>query len=167
MSNNTTFEIESLGVLTPRPVEIGESNEAQLRFFAANIKNVTDTKIGDTITEVSRSCVAALPGFEARPSRSSSPVCTRSIRMSTPCCATRWSCDSTIPPSFLSQRVPFRAGLRLSLRLFRPAPHGDYSRSGWSAVDLDPITTPPAVRYRMTDGGRMKTTPRTARSNFD
>ena len=64
MSNNTTFEIESLGVLTPKPVEIGELTAGEVGFFAANIKNVADTKIGDTITEVSRPCVAALPGFE-------------------------------------------------------------------------------------------------------
>ncbi len=64
MSNNTTFEIESLGVLTPKPVEIGELTAGEVGFFAANIKNVADTKIGDTITEVSRPCAAALPGFE-------------------------------------------------------------------------------------------------------
>ena len=64
MSNNTTFEIESLGVLTPKPVEIAELTAGEVGFFAANIKNVADTKIGDTITEVARPCTEALPGFE-------------------------------------------------------------------------------------------------------
>ncbi len=64
MSNNTTFEVESLGVLTPKPVEIAELTAGEVGFFAANIKNVADTKIGDTITDVGRPCADALPGFE-------------------------------------------------------------------------------------------------------
>ncbi len=64
MSNNTAFEIESLGVLTPKPVEIAELTAGEVGFFAANIKNVADTKIGDTITDAVLPCAAALPGFE-------------------------------------------------------------------------------------------------------
>lgn len=64
MSNGTTFEVESLGVLTPKPVEIAELTAGEVGFFAANIKNVADTKIGDTVTEVARPCASALPGFE-------------------------------------------------------------------------------------------------------
>ncbi len=64
MSNNTSFEVESLGVLTPKPVEIAELTAGEVGFFSANIKNVADTKIGDTITDVTRPCAAPLPGFE-------------------------------------------------------------------------------------------------------
>ena len=55
---------KSLGVLTPKPVEIGELVAGEVGFFTATIKNVADTKIGDTITEDARPCAAALPGFE-------------------------------------------------------------------------------------------------------
>ncbi len=64
MSNGRVFEVESLGVLTPKPVEIGELVAGEVGFFTATIKNVADTKIGDTITEDARPCAAALPGFE-------------------------------------------------------------------------------------------------------
>jgi GTP-binding protein LepA len=64
MANGNVFEVESLGVLTPKPVEIGELSAGEVGFFVANIKNVADTKIGDTITDDKAPCASALPGFE-------------------------------------------------------------------------------------------------------
>jgi len=64
MSNSKSFEVESMGVLMPKPVEIGELTAGEVGFFAATIKNVGDTKIGDTVTEDSRPAAAPLPGFE-------------------------------------------------------------------------------------------------------
>ena len=64
MSNGHVFDVDSLGVLTPKPVEIEELSAGEVGFFSATIKNVADTKIGDTVTEDSRPAPAALPGFE-------------------------------------------------------------------------------------------------------
>jgi GTP-binding protein LepA len=64
MSNGTTYDIESMGVLCPKPVEIGELSAGEVGFFAATIKNVGDTRIGDTVTHDGRPAAAALPGFE-------------------------------------------------------------------------------------------------------
>jgi len=64
MSNGETFEVESLGVLTPKPVEIAELTAGEVGFFVANIKNVADTKIGDTVTDDERPSAAPLAGFE-------------------------------------------------------------------------------------------------------
>jgi GTP-binding protein LepA len=64
MSNGKSFEIESMGVLMPKPVEIAELRAGEVGFFAATIKNVGDTKIGDTVTDDGRPAGAALPGFE-------------------------------------------------------------------------------------------------------
>ena len=64
MSNGKSFEVESMGVLMPKPVEIGELMAGEVGFFAATIKNVGDTKIGDTVTEEARPAPAQLPGFE-------------------------------------------------------------------------------------------------------
>jgi GTP-binding protein LepA len=64
MSNGKSFEVESMGVLMPKPVEIGELLAGEVGFFAATIKNVGDTKIGDTVTEDARPAAAQLPGFE-------------------------------------------------------------------------------------------------------
>jgi GTP-binding protein LepA len=64
MSNGKSFEVESMGVLMPKPVEIGQLTAGEVGFFAATIKNVGDTKIGDTVTEDARPAPAQLPGFE-------------------------------------------------------------------------------------------------------
>lgn len=64
MSNGKAFEVESMGVLMPKPVEIGILTAGEVGFFAATIKNVGDTKIGDTVTEDARPAATQLPGFE-------------------------------------------------------------------------------------------------------
>ena len=64
MSNGKSFEVESMGVLMPKPVEIGQLIAGEVGFFAATIKNVGDTKIGDTVTDDARPAAAQLPGFE-------------------------------------------------------------------------------------------------------
>ena len=64
MSNGKSFEVESMGVLMPKPVEIGQLTAGEVGFFAATIKNVGDTKIGDTVTDDTRPASAQLPGFE-------------------------------------------------------------------------------------------------------
>jgi GTP-binding protein LepA len=64
MSNGKAFEVESMGVLMPKPVEIAELIAGEVGFFAATIKNVGDTRIGDTVTEDARPAAAQLPGFE-------------------------------------------------------------------------------------------------------
>jgi len=63
-SNGHVFQVETLGVLTPKPVEIDELVAGEVGFIVANIKNVADTKIGDTITDDDRPAIQALPGFE-------------------------------------------------------------------------------------------------------
>jgi GTP-binding protein LepA len=64
MSNGKAFEVESMGVLMPKPVEIGQLTAGEVGFFAATIKNVSDTRIGDTVTDEARPAAAQLPGFE-------------------------------------------------------------------------------------------------------
>ncbi len=64
MSNGKVFDVDSMGVLTPKPVAIGELTAGEVGFFVATIKNVADTKIGDTVTEDQRPCDAQLAGFE-------------------------------------------------------------------------------------------------------
>ncbi len=62
MSNGRQFEVESMGVM--KPVVLNELSAGEVGFFVATIKNVADTKVGDTITHVDRPCAEALPGFE-------------------------------------------------------------------------------------------------------
>jgi GTP-binding protein LepA len=64
MSNGKVFDVESMGVMTPKPVELEELSAGEVGFFVATIKNVADTKVGDTITSVENPAAEALPGFE-------------------------------------------------------------------------------------------------------
>ena len=64
MSNGKGFIVESMGVLMPKPVEIAELTAGEVGFFAATIKTVSDTRIGDTVTEEDRPAPEQLPGFE-------------------------------------------------------------------------------------------------------
>ena len=63
-SNGRVFDVETLGVLTPKPVEVDELHAGEVGFLIANIKNVADTKIGDTVTEDTAPALEPLPGFE-------------------------------------------------------------------------------------------------------
>jgi GTP-binding protein LepA len=62
--NGKVLEVETLGVLTPKPVEIDELVAGEAGFMIANNKTVSDTKIGDTITDDERPAIEPLPGFE-------------------------------------------------------------------------------------------------------
>ena len=63
-SNGRVFDVETLGVLTPKPVEVDELVAGEVGFLIANIKNVADTKIGDTVTDDGDPAIEPLPGFE-------------------------------------------------------------------------------------------------------
>jgi GTP-binding protein LepA len=64
MSNGRAFDVETLGVLTPKPVEVDQLTAGEVGFLSATIKNVADTKIGDTITDDAHPAIEPLPGFE-------------------------------------------------------------------------------------------------------
>ena len=64
MSNGKNYEIDSMGVLCPKPMEIAELRAGEVGFFAATIKTVADTKIGDTVTDAEAPAITQLPGFE-------------------------------------------------------------------------------------------------------
>ncbi|SMB92906.1 GTP-binding protein LepA [Thermanaeromonas toyohensis ToBE] len=63
MSTGKEFEVTEVGVFTPwpRPVEVLEAGE--VGYLAASIKNVRDTRVGDTITSAERPAVHPLPGY--------------------------------------------------------------------------------------------------------
>ena len=63
-SNNQVYTVEELGVLTPKPVRVERLEAGEVGFVVANIKRISDTRIGDTITDDARPAAAPLPGFE-------------------------------------------------------------------------------------------------------
>ena len=63
-SNDQVYAVEDLGVLTPKPVRVEALHAGEVGFVIANIKRVSDTRIGDTMTDHNRPAARPLPGFE-------------------------------------------------------------------------------------------------------
>ncbi|MCS1350444.1 translation elongation factor 4 [Mechercharimyces sp. CAU 1602] len=63
MATGKSFEVTELGVLTPLPVEKKELAVGDVGFVVAAIKNVKDTRVGDTITSAERPAAEPLPGY--------------------------------------------------------------------------------------------------------
>jgi GTP-binding protein LepA len=64
MSNNQVYQVDNVGVLSPKMHEVDALNAGEVGYVVANIKVVADTKIGDTITEQDRPTASAFPGFQ-------------------------------------------------------------------------------------------------------
>ncbi len=64
MSTGRTFEIQKVGVFSPHPTEVKSLGPGEVGFVIANIKDVMETKVGDTITDAKRPAAVPLPGFQ-------------------------------------------------------------------------------------------------------
>src|ERR1700736_536331 len=63
MGPHASYEVERVGVFTPKMVEAAELGPGEIGFLTASIKEVADTRVGDTITDDKKPVAAALPGF--------------------------------------------------------------------------------------------------------
>ncbi|QKI82749.1 translation elongation factor 4 [Kroppenstedtia eburnea] len=63
MATGKEFEVTEVGVFTPKPVSRDELNVGEVGFMVASIKNVKDTRVGDTITDANRPAPEPLPGY--------------------------------------------------------------------------------------------------------
>ncbi len=64
MSNGQVYQAEEIGTLTPKMTPTGKLTAGEVGYVIANIKEVGDTQVGDTITEESRQTVNPFPGFQ-------------------------------------------------------------------------------------------------------
>jgi GTP-binding protein LepA len=150
MSNGRSFDVETLGVLTPKPVEVDQLSAGEVGFLIANIKNVADTKIGDTITDDHHPAIEPLPGFEELKPMVFAGLYTvdahehtllrealEKLRLN----------DSSFffePESSVALGFGFRCGFLglLHMEIIQERLEREY--------DLDLITTAPGVRYKIT-----------------
>src|SRR6202043_3193755 len=58
--NNQVYEVEQLGTLTPKPVALEELEAGDVGFVVANIKDVADARMGDTLTAAEREALGKL-----------------------------------------------------------------------------------------------------------
>ncbi len=64
MSTGQTYEVDKVGVFTPKALDVDQLAVGEVGFITAGIKTVRDTRIGDTITEAKRPAKEPLPGFK-------------------------------------------------------------------------------------------------------
>ena len=64
MGTDAKYAVDRVGVLTPKLVVIDSLGPGELGVFTASIKEVADTRVGDTITEDKKPTAKALPGFK-------------------------------------------------------------------------------------------------------
>ncbi len=63
MATDAVAEVIEVGAFMPNMTSVPELNVGDVGFIVAGIKNVKDTRVGDTVTEVKNSAVEALPGY--------------------------------------------------------------------------------------------------------
>ncbi len=61
---NAEYQVDNVGIFTPKKVMIPELSVGDVGFITASIKQVADCKVGDTITDEKTPCAEALPGFK-------------------------------------------------------------------------------------------------------
>ncbi|QJE72447.1 elongation factor 4 [Aerophototrophica crusticola] len=64
MATGATRELDRVGIFTPKKVVTNRLGPGEMGFVTAAIKDIRDTKVGDTITEEKRLAPTALPGFK-------------------------------------------------------------------------------------------------------
>ncbi|MCH2322230.1 MAG: translation elongation factor 4 [Hyphomicrobiales bacterium] len=69
LGTNSSYTIDEVGIFTPKKVSLKAIQAGEIGYIIAGIKNVSDTQVGDTITDFQKPCKDALKGF--RPSQPS------------------------------------------------------------------------------------------------
>jgi GTP-binding protein LepA len=64
MASKQDYPIESLGTFAPKPTPATEMGPGEVGFITANIKNIRDAQIGDTVTETARQAAEPCAGFK-------------------------------------------------------------------------------------------------------
>ena len=64
MSSNKEYYVEKVGVFTPKATDINELNAGEIGFITTGIKELSETKVGDTICDSTNPLNNALPGFK-------------------------------------------------------------------------------------------------------
>ncbi|MQA31083.1 MAG: elongation factor 4 [Luteitalea sp.] len=64
MAEGQDYDAEQLGIFTPKAVPIDELSVGEVGFLVANVKKISDAKIGDTVTGTARPALEPFPGFK-------------------------------------------------------------------------------------------------------
>lgn len=64
MGTDAIYDVDRVGVFTPKMTTVGELGPGEVGYITASIKEVADTRVGDTITDERKPTLEALPGFK-------------------------------------------------------------------------------------------------------
>jgi GTP-binding protein LepA len=64
MGTGASYSLDRVGVFSPKMQEMAQLGPGEVGFFTASIKEVADTRVGDTITDERKPTAQALPGFK-------------------------------------------------------------------------------------------------------
>jgi len=64
MSTNQEYLVEKVGVFTPKPKDVESLSSGEIGFIITGIKNLSETKVGDTICDANKPLKQLLPGFK-------------------------------------------------------------------------------------------------------
>lgn len=64
MGTGAHYEVDKIGVFRPKMQDVASLGPGEVGFITAQIKQVADTRVGDTITDERKACAEALPGFK-------------------------------------------------------------------------------------------------------
>lgn len=150
MANGKTFEVDGLGYQSPKPIPCEELSAGEVGFLFANIKNVADAQIGDTVTTETGGAVEPLPGFqESKPMVFAGlyPVESHAHGELREALEKLRLNDSSLnfePESSAALGFGFRCGFLglLHMEIVQERLEREF--------DIDLITTAPGVRYRVT-----------------
>jgi GTP-binding protein LepA len=151
MANDQTYEVEGLGYQAPKATPCSELTAGEVGFLYANIKTVSDAKIGDTITDAENPAAEPLPGFEEiKPMVFAGlyPVESHEHGLLRDALEKLRLNDSAFnfePENSAALGFGFRCGFLglLHLEIVQERLEREF--------DIDLITTAPGVRYRITD----------------
>lgn len=150
MSNDRIFEVSEVGIFTPKRTKTSRLGTGEVGYICAGMKDVSDTKIGDTITEASRPTNTPLPGYrEAKPLVFCGLYCTdnadfEDLRDSLEKLRLNDSSFVYEPETSIALGFGFRCGFLglLHMEIIRERLQREYK--------LDLISTAPTVIYRVT-----------------
>ncbi len=64
MGTDAHYEVDKIGVFKPKMLDVASLGPGEVGFITAQIKQVADTRVGDTLTDDKKPCDAPLPGFK-------------------------------------------------------------------------------------------------------
>ncbi len=154
MRADAAYDVDRVGVFTPKMVAVESLGPGEIGFLNGSIKEVADTRVGDTITEEKRPCGEALPGFKpAQPVVFCGlfPVDAADFEDLRAAMGKLRLNDASFS---YEMETSGGARLRLPLRLPRPAASGDHPGAAGARIQPRLIATAPSVIYEieMNDG---------------